>query len=499
MCGHRPGGFEKSRTFPIRSGRGSGLTGHIAYEGKLFNAFGEALTTHPAVRSSQAGHLKSGRCHSLLALPLFKRSGRERALLGLLRIENKKGPEGHPAADIGFTSEDERRLQLFGEAVTIAIESADLVQELREKEELLERLVGSSPMGIVAADEHGVITTFNEKAQEILGYSAAEATQIDVRQVYDDPQEPIRVKHALRLSPTGADVRDTLVRSKTGEVIPIRLSAAALGATEQARGTVGYFEDLRPIKDTTRRLQLLAEVSDVMARPDHTIEGLSKLARIVSSLVPGSVCRVLLLDESPGTVVARAAHADDEGVAASWRSALGEIVPLADRDDVERVIAAGVAALFDASDDYGSYVTGGLSDRLEIGRRLSTVLLVPLISGANTVGMLELGLTGRARITADEKDLVSKIAWQAAILIDHSRLREAAEHRRTLLTALESTIQAMRPERQMDEDELQRDVVRTAADLLGYTAGCFYKNHPRRSEVEVRGRPPASPTHRRPV
>ncbi len=43
----------------------------------------------------------------------------------------------------------------------------------------------------------------------------------------------------------------------------------------------------------------------------------------------------------------------------------------------------------------------------------------------------------------------------------------------------------MRPERQMDEDELQRDVVRTAADLLGYTAGCFYKNHPRRSEVEV--------------
>ncbi len=156
-------------------------------------------------------------------------------------------------------------------------------------------------MGIVAADEHGVITTFNEKAQEILGYSAAEATQIDVRQVYDDPQEPIRVKHALRLSPTGADVRDTLVRSKTGEVIPIRLSAAALGATEQARGTVGYFEDLRPIKDTTRRLQLLAEVSDVMARPDHTIEGLSKLARIVSSLylVASAACCCLTSRQEP--------------------------------------------------------------------------------------------------------------------------------------------------------------------------------------------------------
>src|SRR5215213_2048380 len=68
--GHRRGKFQKGREFAIRRGHKSGLTGHIAAEGRLFNARGRALTDHFAVRGAKSDHIPSGSCSSLLAIPL---------------------------------------------------------------------------------------------------------------------------------------------------------------------------------------------------------------------------------------------------------------------------------------------------------------------------------------------------------------------------------------------------------------------------------------------
>ncbi|MCA1643888.1 MAG: GAF domain-containing protein, partial [Acidobacteria bacterium] len=47
--GHSEGGFQKNRKFEIKSGRGTGLTGHIAFEKQVFRKCGAELINHPAV------------------------------------------------------------------------------------------------------------------------------------------------------------------------------------------------------------------------------------------------------------------------------------------------------------------------------------------------------------------------------------------------------------------------------------------------------------------
>jgi GAF domain-containing protein len=143
--GHRPGSFERGREFAIHHEPGGGLTGFIAHRGELFNAHGEELTRHAAVRGLEPTHAPSRKCHSLLAIPLKKRVGTEEKIIGLLRADNKKGTDGISLPSLRFTKEDEWVLQIFARAVVVALESAELVEQLGRQKDYLEGLFASSP------------------------------------------------------------------------------------------------------------------------------------------------------------------------------------------------------------------------------------------------------------------------------------------------------------------------------------------------------------------
>src|ERR1044071_511885 len=168
--GHREGGFQKGMRFDIVSGIGSGLTGHIAHRGALFNANGDFLVNHFAVRRSSANHTPSGRCHSLLVIPLKKRVGDEEKLIGLLRLDNKKGLDKLPHPTLAFSTEDERILSIFAETVVLAIENSLFDEQLSKQRDNMERFLNSSANGIIAADALGNVIRFNKRAEEILGY-----------------------------------------------------------------------------------------------------------------------------------------------------------------------------------------------------------------------------------------------------------------------------------------------------------------------------------------
>lgn len=94
--GYTSQGIQKGREFAIRKGYRTGLTGHIAYEKQLFNAHGAELVNHTAVRGQEIPYMKSRECYAMLAIPLLQQvSGAdEPVLLGLLRLDNKKNPQG---------------------------------------------------------------------------------------------------------------------------------------------------------------------------------------------------------------------------------------------------------------------------------------------------------------------------------------------------------------------------------------------------------------------
>jgi PAS domain S-box-containing protein len=299
--GHLPE-FDPGNVLPldIHNRPGEGLTGYIAYYRQLFNEHGERLENHEAVAHSKA-HSPSGKCHSLLVIPLLKRVGQKEELIGLLRADNKKGDDGAALATLGFTKEDERNLTIFAKAAVIAIESAELV-EFREK------LISSSPDGIIAVDRAGNVTEFNKRAEEILGYARAEILDTPVFPLYVNKQEPYRIGEMLRAATDGY-IRnyETAVRSKAGDEIPILHASAWLRDAKGRRvGSVGYFEDLRSQKALEHRESLLLRASNALAQAEALDVGLQRLVEMIVSELGRSFCGILLMDEEGKSLTLRA-------------------------------------------------------------------------------------------------------------------------------------------------------------------------------------------------
>ena len=131
--GHRPGGFPRGKTFKIQTGEATGLTSHIAYIGETFKMCGKELIEHPAAASRTDNYTFSGKCHSLLAIPLKKDTGRGSELVGLLKINNKKGRDGKPDSWTCFTDDDQSIAEIFAQAAMVAIETANLFDQINRE------------------------------------------------------------------------------------------------------------------------------------------------------------------------------------------------------------------------------------------------------------------------------------------------------------------------------------------------------------------------------
>lgn len=146
--GHRANGFIKGREFTVQTGKGTGLTGHIAKTRQVFRECGRSLSEHPAAASQTDDFTRSGKCHSLLAVPLKKETGE---LLGLLKISNKKGIDGKPHPWTCFTDDDQSIAEIFAQAATAAIQTADLFDEINRERAKFQDLVNTHNIIVRAA------------------------------------------------------------------------------------------------------------------------------------------------------------------------------------------------------------------------------------------------------------------------------------------------------------------------------------------------------------
>lgn len=438
--GHRRGKFQKGREFAIRSGPRAGLTGHIAAKGKLFNSYGEALTGHYAVRGTKSDHIPSGSCCSLLAIPLKKKSEKGEKLIGLLRVENKMGADGRPSPKIGFTKEDEWVLQIFAEAIVVAIENVGLVEQQLEQRNRLKRLIANSPVGIVAVDAGGYVSQYNQKAEQILGYTAKEAVKrIHFSTFYNNPEDTLKIAERLDSSKDGMIARfETNLRSKKGEIIPISLAVTRLYDANQNRvGNVGYFEDLRLIQEKERYLQLLLKASDTISQAKTVTTGLKRLARMMVSLITSTFCRILLIDETKQYLIPRAAYpvARPNG-SFNWQPGLDKLLTISEWPELARWLDEGKPQLI--TNHSKAYQTRlmEISRHMRLDKTIQSLLIVPLKVDTKTVGILEVGEVRseeRTSFSSERINLVGAIAAQTAVLIDRIRLHEDTKRHNHLL------------------------------------------------------------------
>ena len=133
-------------------------------------------------------------------------------------------------------------------------------EEIREANEFFRNLIESSVDGIIVTDMKGNILIFNKGAESITGYTADEVIgKIHITGLYpermaNEIMEKLRSQDyggVGKLSPV-----PLTVMNKTGEQIPIQLSAALVFDRKGKEiASVGIFTDLRPRLNMERKLQ----------------------------------------------------------------------------------------------------------------------------------------------------------------------------------------------------------------------------------------------------
>src|SRR5579885_2113734 len=104
----------------IRAEPGGGLTSAAAALGGVLCLRGERLHANPYVARRPVDYLPSGECYSVLFIPLKDRKGR---VIGLLKGNNKKGPDGVASDDVGFTDEDISVATILANTAALVLEN----------------------------------------------------------------------------------------------------------------------------------------------------------------------------------------------------------------------------------------------------------------------------------------------------------------------------------------------------------------------------------------
>jgi PAS domain S-box-containing protein len=164
-----------------------------------------------------------------------------------VRIRRRSGEIATIAISLSsLESDDDAQIITFRD-VTQDRENA---RELARTRDFLTSLIESSPDAIVAADTRGTILVWNRAAERICGISRHEVVgRVNVSAIYP-PNVAQEIMRKLRESERELGVgrlenfRTDLI-TKSGESIPIHLSAAILREGDKEAGTVGIFSDLR--------------------------------------------------------------------------------------------------------------------------------------------------------------------------------------------------------------------------------------------------------------
>ncbi|MGQ9652535.1 MAG: GNAT family N-acetyltransferase [Thermodesulfobacteriota bacterium] len=153
--------------------------------------------------------------------------------------------------------------------------------QLRKANEFLQNVIRSSVDGIIAADMKGNIIIFNEGAERLLGYRAHEViSKVHITQLYP-PGMAKKIMRRLRSDSYGPKgklptTHVTLV-GKSGDQVPVHISAAIVYEGQREIATVGIFTDLR------ERIRMQRQLEDTYKQLLHS-EKLASLGKLAAGV-----------------------------------------------------------------------------------------------------------------------------------------------------------------------------------------------------------------------
>ncbi len=150
----------------------------------------------------------------------------------------------------------------------------------RGMRELIDNVVQSSVSGIMAADRRGNIILMNEAAEELFGYSTAEADKTNIEDFYPNgvAREVMSKLRAENIGEKGKlPVTKVNILTRQGEEIPVEMTATIIYEDGEESGTAAIFNDLR------ERLAVDKKLSEAQNQVMQT-EKMASLGRLAAGV-----------------------------------------------------------------------------------------------------------------------------------------------------------------------------------------------------------------------
>jgi adenylate cyclase len=247
-------------TEEIRFPASAGIAGECFSSGRVINI----ADAYSDPRFNPGFDRQTGyRTHSMLCMPIVARGERN---IGVMQILNRKGGV--------FTSGDERRLRAFSAQAAVAIENAQLFEDVTAERNYNEAMLHSMNSGVLTLDAGGVLRKVNESAQRILRCSAGELVGYPLDQHFSGRNKWI-VKSLEKVRGTGTtDITvdtDLVIEGPDGpEEISVNLATVPL--TSVRNESIGY---MLMLEDITKEKRLRNTMSRYMSKSvvDQLLEG----------------------------------------------------------------------------------------------------------------------------------------------------------------------------------------------------------------------------------
>jgi PAS domain S-box-containing protein len=151
------------------------------------------------------------------------------------------------------------RKQLKDYTALLEKEKAETSQQLLKTIEFQRNLIESSMDGILGCDETDTVVIYNRGMEQMLAYSKAEAIHQMRFADFFSASEMERFKGQMAAETYGGKNRlflfESILRSKSGQDIPVQVSAVILFEAGRENGRVCFFRDLREIRKLEREME----------------------------------------------------------------------------------------------------------------------------------------------------------------------------------------------------------------------------------------------------